>query len=50
VEYFEQSPNPIMRNTHAKIMTLKKGIEFLRIDKKKMKEKLNQLGFDIDFK
>lgn len=45
---FEGVKNPIMRNTHAKIMTLKKGIEFLKVDKAKMKEKLNSIGFDID--
>ncbi len=45
---FEGVKNPIMKNTHAKIMTLKKGIEFLKVDKAKMKEKLNSIGFDID--
>ncbi len=45
---FEGVKNPIMRNTHARVMTLKKGIEFLKIDKTKMREKLNSIGFDID--
>jgi hypothetical protein len=45
---FEGVKNSIMRNTHAKTMKLKKGIEFLKIDKKKMKEKLNEIGFDIN--
>ncbi len=45
---FEGVKNPVMRNTHARVMTLKKGIEFLKIDKEKLKEKLNSIGFDID--
>lgn len=45
---FEGVKNPVMRNTHARVMTLKKGIEFLKIDKNKMKEKLKTAGFDID--
>jgi len=45
---FEGVKNPIMRNTHARIMTLKKGIEFLKIDKDVMKKRLNEAGFDID--
>lgn len=45
---FEGVKNPIMRKTHAKIMTIKKGIEFLKIDKDKLKEKLNSAGFDVD--
>lgn len=40
--------NPIMRNTHARVMTLRKGIEHLNIDKNKLKEELEKKGFEID--
>ncbi len=45
---FKGVKNPLMRNTHARIMTIKNGIEFLKIDKQKMKEKLESLGYEVE--
>jgi hypothetical protein len=40
--------NPLMRKTHAKIMSLKKGISYLKIDINKFKEEIKKLGFEIE--
>lgn len=41
--------NVAMRNTHARIMTLRKGCEYLKIEPEKVKEELKKAGFDINF-
>lgn len=41
--------NDIMLNTHGKIMTLKKGSEYLKIDKEKIKEEFKKIGFEVEF-
>lgn len=41
--------NPVMKNTHARIMTLRKGCSHLGIEEKKVKEELEKAGFKINF-
>lgn len=46
---FSGVKNDIMLNTHAKIMTLRKGSEHLNIDKQKIKEEFEKFGFELEF-
>lgn len=46
---FSGVKNEAMLNTHAKIMTLRKGSEYLNIDKEKIKEEFKKAGFELEF-
>lgn len=41
--------NPQMRNTHARVMTLRKGCQHLGLDKEKLKNEFLKAGFLIEF-
>lgn len=45
---FSGVKNPVARNTHARVMTLEKGISFLKIDKQVFIKTLNENGFEIE--
>lgn len=44
---FEDITNPIMMNTAGRVMTIFKGTQMKNIDIEKVKEKLNENGFEI---
>lgn len=44
---FAGAANPVMRNTHGRIMTLNAGIEKLGLDKDSVVKKLKEAGYEV---
>lgn len=40
--------NPLLRNTHGRIMTLKDGLKKLSIEFSTLEETLNRYGFEVE--